>query len=423
MVGAVIRNAKPLWSHAIESSTDVQYRIGSLTKTFVAVLVMRLRDEGLLDLHDPLDKHLAGTSIGSSTVLQLLTHSAGLASESPEPWWERTPGHLRSTLGEVLGDQPMKHSPGHRFHYSNPGFTALGVLVEKLRGKAWGDALQQEILDPLEMSRTSLHPQAPHAQGWAVHPWADVLLPEVVQNVGRMAPAGQLWSTVEDLGRFASMLASGADGVLSADTVDEMRTPHVAPDDDSYDKSYGLGLQTTRVNGRMLAGHTGSMPGFLCALWVCVDERISSVTLANSTSGVAIGSVAADLIGIVADREPFIPEPWKPLADLDASLLDLTGPWYWGPSGYALRLEPERRLVLSSLSGTKGRGARFRPQSDGTWIGLNGYFNGETLRVVRDEATCRITHLDIASFVFTREPYDPGAPIPGGVDPDGWRGG
>ena len=143
MIGAVGRDAKPLWSHAIESTTETQYRIGSLTKTFVAVLVMRLRDEGLLDLADPLDKHLPGTPIGSATILQLLTHSAGLASESPEPWWERTPGHLRSTLDAVLGDQPMKHPPGRRFHYSNPGFTALGVLVEKLRGKTWGDVLQQ----------------------------------------------------------------------------------------------------------------------------------------------------------------------------------------------------------------------------------------------------------------------------------------
>jgi CubicO group peptidase (beta-lactamase class C family) len=422
MAGAVIRDGDQVWAHAIEATTNTQYRIGSLTKTFVAVLVMRLRDEGLLDLGDPLEKHLAGTGIGAVTIGQLLAHTAGLASEAPGPWWERTPGQLRPTLAEVLGDQPMKHPAGRRFHYSNPGFTTLGTLVEKLRGKPWGDALQEEILDPLEMSRTGLLPQAPHAQGWAVHPWADVLLPEAVQDVGRMAPAGQMWSTVEDVCRFATLLANGADDVLSADTVAEMRTPHSAPEGDTWDSSYGLGMQTYRANGRMLAGHTGSMPGFLCALWVNVDERIGCVTLTNSTSGVAIGSLTADLIGIVADREPRIPEPWKPLSEVDTSLLQLTGLWYWGPAGYALRLQADRVLELRSLSGS-GRGARFRPAPDGTWVGLNGYFNGETLRAVRDGASGRITHLDIGSFVFTREPYDPDAPIPGGVDPDGWRPG
>jgi hypothetical protein len=132
--------------------------------------------------------------------------------------------------------------------------------------------------------------------------------------------------------------------------------------------------------------------------------------------------VAADLVGIVAEREPRIPDPWRPLAEVDGELLEITGPWFWGPAGYALRLEADRHFQLIALSGKGSRDARFRPAGDGTWVGLNGYFAGETLRPVRDGAG-RVTHLDIGSFVFTRQPYDPDAPIPGGVDPDGWRPG
>lgn len=420
MAGAVIRDGQAAWTHAIESSIDTQYRIGSLTKTFVAVLVMRLRDEGALDLSDPLEKHLAGTKAGPLTIAQLLSHTSGLASESPGPWWERTPGDLRPALADILGDDPMKHPAGRRHHYSNPGFGLLGALVEQLRGKPWGEVLHREILDPLEMTRTSLLPRAPHAQGWAVHPWANVLQPEVVQETGRMAPAGQLWSTVEDLCRFASLLANGADGVLTADTVAEMRTPAAAPEEASWEASYGLGMQTYRANGRSLAGHTGSMPGFLCALWVQVDEGLGAVALTNTTSGIAIGSLAADLIGIVADHEPRIPKPWKPLSEVDPQTLLLTGPWYWGPTGVALRLRADNMLELTPLSGNGVLSARFRRDGDDNWIGLNGYFHGETLRPVRN-ADGSLSHLDIGSFVFTREPYDPGAPIPGGVDPAGWR--
>jgi CubicO group peptidase (beta-lactamase class C family) len=420
MAGAVVRDGRAVWTHAIQSTPDTQYRIGSLTKTFVAVLVMRLRDEGLLDLADPLERHVPGTAIGALTIAQLLAHTGGLASEAPGPWWERTPGQLRPTLADAIGARPMKHPAGRRFHYSNPGFAALGALVEAVRGKPWGEVLEREVLAPLEMARTSLLPRAPHAEGWAVHPWADVVQPEVVEDVGRMGPAGQLWSTVEDLGRFAELLGGGADDVLSADTVEEMRTPHVAPAAAAWDLSYGLGVQTVRAGGRMLAGHTGSMPGFLCALWVCADERAGAVVAGNATAGVPIGALAADLVGVVADREPRIPEPWRPLPEVDPALLELTGVWYWGPSAYTLKLAAERRLELAPLSGGGTRGARFRPAADGEWVGLSGYFHGEALRAVRDSGG-RLTHLDIGSFVFTREPYDPDAPIPGGVDPAGWR--
>jgi CubicO group peptidase (beta-lactamase class C family) len=421
MAAAVARGGELAWAHAIEASTDTQYRIGSLTKTFVAVLVMRLRDEGRLALDDPIEQHLSDAPVRGVTVGQLLTHTAGLASETPEPWWERTPGDIRPDLADIVDAEP-KHRPGWRFHYSNPGYGLLGAVVEAIRGRPWPEALQAEVLDPLGMRRTSFLPQEPHARGFAVHPWADAVMPEAVHDTGRMAPAGQLWSTVEDLCRFANLLASGADGVLSADTVAEMREPRSAQEPDSWESSYGLGVQLLRSGERMLAGHTGSMPGFLCTLWVSVDDDVAAAVLANTTSGVAVGALAAELIGIVADREPPIPDPWRPAPDVDPSLLDLVGPWFWGPQGFSIRLEAGSHLQLSVLSGKSSRNARFRPLGDDTWIGLNGYYAGETLRPVRD-ADGRLTHLDIGSFVFTRTPYDPDAPIPGGVDPEGWGSG
>jgi CubicO group peptidase (beta-lactamase class C family) len=421
LAGAVVRGGERAWSHAIETTTDTQFRIGSLTKTFVAVLVMRLRDEGRLGLDDHLEDHLADAPVRGLTIAQLLSHTAGLASETPGPWWERTRGEVRPGLADIV-DPGLKHPPGHRFHYSNPGFGLLGALVEELRGQPWPEALQREVLDPLGMRRTSFLPQAPYAQGLAVHPWADAVQSEVVQEVGRMAPAGQLWSTVEDLCRFANLLASGADGVLSADTVAEMRMPRSAPEVDGWESSYGLGMQLLRTPQRMLAGHTGSMPGFLCALWVSVEDDAGAVVLANTTSGLAVGGLTAELVGIVAEREPRIPDPWRPMRELDPALLELAGTWFWGPTGYALKLESDGYLELGALSGKGSRNARFRPAGDGTWIGLNGYYAGETLRPARDAAG-RLTHLDIGSFVFTREPYDPDAPIPGGLDPEGWRPG
>jgi CubicO group peptidase (beta-lactamase class C family) len=402
------------------SAADTQYRIGSITKTFTAVLVMRLRDEGLLGLEDPLEKHLPGTGVGEVTVAQLLGHSAGLSAETPPPWWERTPGSTRPQLSDVLGEETAMHPAGRRHHYSNPGYTLLGSLVEAVRGVTWGEALRREILEPLGLERTSTQPQAPHAGGWAVHPWADVMLPEPVEDLGLMAPAGQLWSTPADLCRFAAFLAAGDERVLGAESVREMRVPSVPLEAGEWNGTYGLGLQIMRQDGRTLVGHSGSLPGFLAGLWVSVDDGVAAVALANATSGPPTATVAADLVRIVADAEPRIPEPWRPLPEVDHELLELTGPWYWGTSAYVLRLVADRGVELEPLRGG-GRRSRFVARADGTWVGLDGYYAGETLRVVpRGDGS--VSHLDLGSFVFTREPYGPVDAVPGGVDPEGWRG-
>lgn len=428
LVAAVVRGGRAVWRGARTSVSghepdgNVQYRIGSITKTFTAVLVLRLRDEGLLDLGDPLEKYLPGTGAGEATIAELLAHTAGLAAESPGPWWERTPGSLRPELGDVLGEQPLLHPVGRRHHYSNPGYTLLGALVEEVRGAPWEEVLRREVLEPLGLDRTSAQPQAPHAGGWAVHPWADAMLPEPLEDLGRMAPAGQLWSTTDDLARFAVFLAAGDDRVLSAESVREMRVPAAPaePADVLDGATYGLGLQVQRRDGRLLCGHSGSLPGFLANLTISVDDDVAAVVLANCTSGPALSAVGADLVRIVADAEPRIPEPWRPLAQVEPSVLELAGQWYWGTHPFALRVTADGLVSLGPLSGA-GRRARFRANGDGTWIGLEGYYAGEVLRPVRrPEGT--VSHLDLGSFVFTRQPYEEAAPVPGGVDPEGWRG-
>ena len=401
-----------------EPDEDTQYRIGSLTKTFVAVLVMRLRDEGRLDLADPLGRHLDAGQAASATIAQLLSHTAGLASETPGPWWERSPGDLRPALADILGS--ARHPAGRLFHYSNPGYGLLGALIGRLRGHGWEQALRQEILDPLGMTRTTASPEAPYARGFAVHPWADVMQLEPAEGTGLMAPAGELWSTAADLCRFAAFLLDGDDRVLPAKTLAEMRAPAAPPGDDAWASGYGLGLQLFRHDGRVFYGHSGSMPGFLATLCVSPDDAIGGIALANATSGPDIAAIAVDLVTIVADNEPRIPARWKPLPDVEAALLALTGLWYWGPRPYLLRLLADRGLELSPAAG-RGRASRFRAEPDGTWTGLDGYYAGESLRLVRG-ADGMVDHLDLGSFVFTREPYGLGAPLAARPDPEGWRG-
>ncbi|MGW5848105.1 serine hydrolase domain-containing protein [Streptomyces sp. NPDC055254] len=426
VVAAVVRGGEVVWEGSATSvrghgpDGNVQYRIGSITKTFTAVLVLRLRDEGLLGLADPLEKYLPGTGVGEVTVAQLLSHTAGLGAETPGPWWERSSAELRPELADVLGEVPLRHEPGRRHHYSNPGYTLLGSLVEALRGMPWEEALRAEVLEPLGLTRTTSLPEAPHAGGWAVHPWADLMMPEPLEDLGLMAAAGQLWSTTGDLARFADFLLRGDARVLSRESLREMRTSAAPPEPGLADLGYGLGLQLAVHGGRRLAGHSGSLPGFVAGLWLSEADDVAAVVLANVTSGLAAATVAAELVGLVADAEPRFPEPWRPFLETDEVPLELCGTWYWGTSPQLVRLKADGSLELGPV-GAIGRTARFRAETDGSWTGLNGYYAGETLRAVR-RADGSVSHLDLASFVFTREPYDAQAPVPGGVDPQGWRG-
>ncbi len=426
LAAGVMRDGAQAWFAArgtvdgAAPTADMQYRIGSMTKMFVALAVMRLRDEGHLRLNDPLGHHMPAASIGELRIGELLAHTSGLASDSAGPWWERSRGDLRPEPSDVLGHNALRHPPGRRFHYSNVGFAMLGALVGKVRGQPWNEVVRDEILNPLGMSRTSVAPQPPYATGWAVHPWADLLLREPVLDAGLMAPAGQFWSTTEDLCRFAAFLGNGASEVLSSASLEEMREPAAPGACSERVVGYGLGFQIMWSGDHMIYGHCGSVPGFISGLWVS-DDGVGAVALANATSEYAVGAVASDLIAIVQEHEPSVPPEWRALSEVDPTALSLAGTWYWGPTPQILRVHANNELSLTSLAGDEVP-ARFRPTAEGTWTGSNGYHAGETLHVVtRPDGT--LSHLSVGALVYTREPYDDSAPIPGGVDSEGWRSG
>ena len=412
LVAGVVRDGGLAWSAArgevAEPHTDVQHRLGSITKSITAVAVLRLRDEGMLHLDEPLDLLLPGTPAGNRTIGQLLSHTAGLTAESPGQWWERTPGGTLDDLGLAAEHVPL--AAGRQFHYSNLGFGLLGELVAELRERPWADVVRDEVLLPLGMTRTTPRPSGRAATGWAVHPWADVLHPEPEHFHGAMAPAGQLWATLADLARFAAFLLGDTGDVLDPATLSEMTLPAGVDSSAETWSAYGLGLQVQRVRGRTLVGHGGSMPGFLAGVFVDRERAAGAVVLRNATSG-ADGGLLGDLLDLLEQHEPAVGAPWQPApATVDLALL---GPWYWGPSPYVLRLRPDGLLHLSGLTGP-GRASRFRARRDGSWVGLDGYFTGEVMRVTPDLMV-------LATFVFTRTPYDPAQPLPGGADELGWR--
>ncbi|WP_353357056.1 serine hydrolase domain-containing protein [Intrasporangium sp. DVR] len=423
VAAGIVRDGGIVWAKALgtldgratgePADLDTQYRMGSITKTFVAVAVLRLRDAGRLDLEDRLEAHVPGSRLGGATVAQLLSHAGGVQAETNGPWWERTPGGPWAELA----DSPVvqRFRPGRRFHYSNVGYAALGELLARAHGESWFDVVRRELLEPLEMRRTTTRPEGRAAPGWAVHPFADVLLPEPEHDAGAMAPAGQLWTTVEDLAKWAVFAAGDTGDVLDPDTLSEMAEPHVVGDNPGqpWTVAHGLGWQVWNVEGRRAIGHGGSMPGFLAGLRVDVKSGDGLVSFTNSTGG-PFGPQVGVLLTEFREREPKQPEPWHAAGDV--GVLDLVGLWHWGPT-VTMATGVGEHLVLGEPG--QGRGSRFERVAPDEWRGLDGYHLGEPLRVIR-RPDGTVSHLDLQSFRLTRTPYDPEADVPGGVADAGW---
>jgi len=398
---------------------DTQSRIGSISKTFTATLLMQLRDAGVVDLDAPLSAYLPALDLGPVTVRQVLAHFSGLRREPHGDWWERAAGgDVDSLLADVDGGA-LIHRPMRRHHYSNLGYGLLGAVIEKVTGDTWWDALRARVIEPLGLTRTSYFPIEPYATGYVVHPYDGTLREEPRHDAGAMAPAGQLWSTLDDLGRWAGFLAGASvarderrqrpasipatpdPAVLAPETLDEMCHP-VSMHDADWSGAHGLGLETFRSGDRLFVGHTGSMPGYLAALLVHrgsgygVAAFVNAYTMSRgSISGLAVG-----VLNRVLDLAPPQAQSWQPAAaPAPAHVIPLLGAWWWMGRAYDAVWDGE--LVLTY----RGDGAtpwRFAESGVDRWRCHSGMNHGESM-IVRRDASGQPAELDIATFVFTRE--------------------
>lgn len=390
-----------------EPGPDLQYRIGSISKTMTAVLLMQLRDEGLLGLDDPLERHLPGSPVGSPTLRQLLGHAGGIQREPEGDWWERHEGGDLTALLAELTAEKLTYPPHRVYHYSNLAYGLLGAVAEQLTGQSWWKLIQDRLLTPLGMDRTTYQATEPYARGYVVHPWLETLHEEPRTDTGAMAPAGQLWSTPVDLAKWAAFLADPAPAVLTPTTLTEMCAPVVISDLESWRSGHGLGLELYRNGDRVYVGHGGSMPGYVATLAVHRSSRTGVVGFANSygmRSG-SLGALGERLLTTVLDAEPALVRPWRPAPATPATeVAELVGRWWWMGREYEVTWDAgAQQLVFTLLRPPAAVPWRFARTADGRWRGCSGMNDGETITIHRDASGVPVA-LDIATFVFSRDP-------------------
>ena len=412
--GAVVRGGGMVWGDGVGAADladpdappadDTQFLIASISKTFTAVLVMALRDEGKLSLDDTVDAHLPETQHGGVTIRQLLSHVTGMQREPAGDVWDTLVFPDRSALIEGWSNAERILKPHHRWHYSNLCYSLLGEIVVRLDGREWVASVQARILDPLEMSRTTLGLVGSAATGYYVPPYSDVPVHEPVLDIAAMAPAGGLASTGRDLSTWASFLASPVADVLSPDTVEEMCQPQIMADLDRWELAWGLGLMLLRADDRVYVGHTGGMPGYITGMFVHRPTGTGGIALLNATSAPDPAALAVDLAGYVIEHEPVEPELWRPGTEVPAELGGVLGRWFSEGQAFTFSVRRGKLEARGEAAPAHKPPSVFARVEGDLYRTESGRETGELLRMTRGPDGA-VTKMHWATYLFTREPY------------------
>jgi CubicO group peptidase (beta-lactamase class C family) len=291
------------------------FQIASITKTFTATAVVRLRDAGLLSLEDRLVDHVPEATalgvgpgvrpeaVGEITLRQLLQHVSGLQGEALHTDPRLAPnidqGELLTSLGRMRVVQP----PGSAFRYSNLGFRLLAEVVGRVSGMRWPEYARRELLEPLGMTSSGAFPgpdlTGRLAQGHVRGQFDDTPVPVPAVDTRLAEGDGDLWSCLDDLVQWvtAQFAMPGRPAVLAPESVREMQQPTVIASE-KWSEARCLGWGAVRREWGVLVGHGGLLDGYNSNACFSAKDRVGVVSLTN---GVPKGSVA-DLAWVLADH-------------------------------------------------------------------------------------------------------------------------
>jgi CubicO group peptidase (beta-lactamase class C family) len=393
----------------VEATPDTQYAIASITKTFTAAAVMQLRDEGKLDLEDPLSHHLPEASHATPTLRRLLAHASGLQREPPGEVWETLEFPSEEELLGRLGEAEQVLAPGAAWHYSNLAYALLGHVVARVSGTSFRDYIEQRLLRPLGLERTTWGPRAPAALPYFVEPYSDAVRREPVLELGGKGGESGLYSTVGDLARWGSFLSDPEESALAPASIAEMHDLQIMAEPD-WTLGWGLGIELWRRGERIFGGHTGGFPGFVSILVYSRRDRLGAVLLTNSgnwakVSETGIALAEAALEELAPDREPWTPEESPP-----GEVVPLLGRW-WSEGAETIFAWRHGKLEARLVSAPPEREPSvFEREAEDRFRTVSGRERGEVLRVVRDEEG-EVVRLYWATYPFTRTPEIFGPPV------------
>lgn len=402
---ALVANGEPAWAQGFGSadrqagmaaSGDTIYRMGSISKLFVGMTITLLAEEGRLDLDAPVSDYLPDFSPENPystkvTVRHLITHRSGIVREPPVGhYFDASEASLDETVASLNATR-IQFEPGTRYKYSNAALAVAGDLIEAVTGEPFDAVIETRIFSPLGMTSSAFYPSADLEARMAkgiMTSYDDPRTYAPRYNLGE-APAGNLFSSVEDLAIFLSALdrvAAGEDAVgpISGDLLSEMWTPQGTTADA---RMFGLSFILDDVSGARRVGHSGAVYGFVADARSAPDLGIGVAMAANLDQYAVwkLSDYAMALLVAAAEDQP-LPAYAKSSPPSAELIAEVEGPYRGQDTLLILRdhlsLEGEHRLFVEGGE-TIGELRRI----DDEWVYEQGTsiepvsFNGAQMRI------------------------------------------
>ena len=342
----------------VPTTPQTKFRIGSITKQFTASAILKLQEEGKLNVNDKLSKYIPDFPRGDEVTLRhLLTHTSGIHSYTDKPGFiEGVTKPIQETeLINSFKHDAYDFDPGKSWRYDNSGFFLLGYIVEKVSGQSYGDFMHTTFFEPIGMTNTGVHRSDLHldheALGYSFEQGRFSKAPN--WDMSWAGGAGAIYSTVEDLYRWNEAIFSGK--VLKPASLEAAFTPVKTSEnkDDNATDGYGYGWGISHFRGSQEISHGGGLQGFTSYLLRLPREEFTVAVLVNAAPaapGTDPGRLAHEVVELCLG-DTLAPRP-IPQVDKNisvASLEPLVGRYDYGIG--ILEVTRENNHLYAQLSG------------------------------------------------------------------------
>jgi CubicO group peptidase (beta-lactamase class C family)/D-alanyl-D-alanine dipeptidase len=320
---ALVDDQKIVWSQgfgfadpedSVRATAKTIYRVGSVSKLFTDIAVMQLVEQGKLDLDAPVSRyvptfHPDNPFGGEITLRELMSHRSGLVREPPVGHYFDDGSPTLSQTIASLNDTKLVYAPNTKTKYSNAAIALVGDVLATTQKQRFESYLKHAVLEPAGMSSSAFaRNEVPERQIASAYMWTldGRTFPAPTFDLG-MAPAGSMYTTVDDLGRFMSMLFAGGRGangqVLKRSTLEAMWKPQFARPGQKM--GYGIGFGLSELRGHRVVGHGGAIYGFATQLSALPDDKLGVVVVTTMDGANTVTSRIADaaLDMMLASRE------------------------------------------------------------------------------------------------------------------------
>ncbi|MFQ5702902.1 MAG: serine hydrolase [Gemmatimonadales bacterium] len=312
---------------SVPATANTVYRVGSVSKLFTDIAIMQLVEKGELDIDIPIQTYLPEFNPRNPfrkpiTLRALMSHRSGLVREPPAGNYFDDSGTSLAQMVTSLNETELVYEPETRIKYSNAAIATAGYVLERTQGEPFAGYVKQTVLEPLGMTHSAFLPEPALVKDLATaYMWAfDGREYEAPGFQLGMAPAGSMYSTVLDLGKFMTVMFAGGkrdgDRILEKASLDSMWTPQFAPD--TVRSGYGLGFSLSRLDGHRRIGHGGAIYGFATELAMLPDEKLGAIVVTSRDVANAITTTIANqalraMLALKANEPIEIPLRTKPL--------------------------------------------------------------------------------------------------------------